>query len=72
MVIDLLFVGLLLASTALLISGKPLNIHITHTHKVEDQPKADAPTTPEQDTNSDDAKDIAEFIQDFLGVTNEE
>jgi hypothetical protein len=72
MVIDLLFVGLLLVCTALLVSGKPLHIHVTHTHKVEEQTKPTAAPAQTPDEEQDEVKDVAEFIQDFLGVLNEE
>lgn len=72
MVIDLLFVGLLLVSALLFTSGKPLNIHITHTHKVIGDNPAGNPAMSEQDEDLNDTKDVAEFIQDFLGVINEE
>ena len=54
----------------LLATGRPLNIHITHTHKVEEKQITESPPekTEEQETN----KDVAEFIQDFLGVLDEE
>jgi hypothetical protein len=71
MVIDLLFVALLLASTVLLVSGRPLNIHVTHTHKAENEVQPTTVTTPEQDEEQLDVKDVAEFIQDYLGVLNE-
>lgn len=68
---DLIFVLLLLICAALLITGKPLNINITHTHKVEETKNIEAPTPQEQDLN-EDIKDISETLQTFWGIINEE
>ena len=70
MVIDLIFVGALLVCALLLISGRPLNICVTHTHRVEEQPKTE-PHTEQENEEQDKSKEISEFLQDFLGVLNE-
>lgn len=71
MVINLIFVLLLCVCAILLVSGKSLNIHITHTHKVEESKKPETPVTQEQDT-TEDSKELSELLQNFWGVLNEE
>lgn len=73
MVIDIIFVGAALLCAVLLVTGKPLNVTIKHIHVVDDQ-DARLPEDPEDQPAPDasnDIKNLPEFLQDLLGVTDE-
>jgi hypothetical protein len=70
MVINLIFILLLLVCTGMLLTGRPLNIHVTHTHKVEEHEKIEAPV--EQSSEPDeDTKELTELLQNFWGLNDE-
>jgi hypothetical protein len=70
MVIDLIFAGAALLCAILLVTGKPLNISITHRHVVENQELPVEPDAQEAEPTID-GKNLPEFLQEFLGVTDE-
>ena len=68
---DLIVILLLLVCAVMLVTGKALNINITHLHKVEEQEKPETPTEQKPEAN-EDGKELSEFLQNFWGVLNEE
>lgn len=71
---DSIFLLSLLVCAILLATGRPLNINITHTHRVDEKPKSETSIEQErEEANEDeDKKEISEFLQKLWGVANEE
>lgn len=71
MVIDLIVLIAVVSCAALLVSGRTLNIHVTHTHKVEEQKTPD-PLEKDEEPLNNDTKELPELLQGLLGVLDEE
>lgn len=68
---DLIVILLLFVCAVMLVTGKALNINLTHTHKVEELVKPEPMAEQEHEVDKN-VKELAESLQDILGVMYEE